>query len=197
MPRLARYTLNSATAISLILCVAFACLWHVEGHLLLFRAWPRMPRWHFLGFRTIRSPEYGVGWIIPCWALCSATAALPAARLAILLKRKMPRSLVTPLLNLLIASAAGLCTSIVLYALVVLTIAAFYGAETEPSPWFLATSFAAMATGFICGTAFIWRRLMHESRVASRLAAGRCAECGYDLHASPDRCPECGAPTEA
>ena len=26
-----------------------------------------------------------------------------------------------------------------------------------------------------------------------RAAAGRCAQCGYDLRASPGRCPECGA----
>ena len=38
------------------------------------------------------------------------------------------------------------------------------------------------------GVAFVMQR-----RAVKRARAGQCARCGYDLRATPGRCPECGA----
>jgi len=36
-------------------------------------------------------------------------------------------------------------------------------------------------------------RIKRWQRKQKRIAAGLCGQCGYDLRASPERCPECGA----
>jgi hypothetical protein len=50
-----------------------------------------------------------------------------------------------------------------------------------------------MAPALVLPAVALARRYARRRRVV----AGRCGECGYDLRASPDRCPECGTPAPA
>ena len=53
--------------------------------------------------------------------------------------------------------------------------------------------------GVLCGVPCGIFRVqdLRRSRKEHRIAHGLCAHCGYDLRASPERCPECGTPVSA
>lgn len=57
-------------------------------------------------------------------------------------------------------------------------------------PWLLVPVFLIPPLTWV--RAFVQRHRLHR-----RLARGLCATCGYDLRASHERCPECGAPIPA
>lgn len=65
-----------------------------------------------------------------------------------------------------------------------------------PGPWHTGIKvigWSLMIIGHILsGVAFFQTR-----RLKRRLARGLCPNCGYDLRATPDRCPECGIEAES
>jgi hypothetical protein len=57
------------------------------------------------------------------------------------------------------------------------------GIMVEASNWAIATALAVLPA--------LWG--LRQRRLRRTKQLGLCANCGYDLRATPDRCPECGA----
>jgi hypothetical protein len=53
--------------------------------------------------------------------------------------------------------------------------------------WMWPMYIVLLAPTFTLVSLSVWRRRRWQKK-------GLCTNCGYDLRASPDRCPECGAP---
>ena len=63
------------------------------------------------------------------------------------------------------------------------SVPAWYTYHVTVPHWSLAAFFSVLPTAFLIGSV----------RIMRRRRAGLCPSCGYDLRASPGRCPECGA----
>jgi hypothetical protein len=54
-----------------------------------------------------------------------------------------------------------------------------------------------VALGLLLGGTPFFRTVRRAAQRKSRIHNNRCITCGYDLRATPDRCPECGTPITA
>jgi hypothetical protein len=65
-------------------------------------------------------------------------------------------------------------------------------------PWWFLLACLALAPAYVLGPPLYrtLRRLL-KGRAEQYREQGRCPSCGYDLRATPDRCPECGTSPHA
>lgn len=102
---------------------------------------------------------------------------------------RISRSL--PLVSYWVATVVGLLQAVV--AVMAARLAFRIQQEfsvTLPRIWMFSVLFALPAL-FWGGFGVVKLRAHYRRR--RRLAAGACLGCGYDLRATPGRCPECGA----
>jgi hypothetical protein len=91
-------------------------------------------------------------------------------------------------------------------------VAKFFASAGASTRWFLGFGFVIFEPANGSSARYIWlphwslalsfailpvlrMRAVIRSRKFGRV--GRCTACGYDLRATPDRCPECGVPASA
>jgi hypothetical protein len=179
MRRLARHLFTLCSAVSLALCVAACLMWHRSAY-------------HVSTLVLRHAPEQGA---VRVWGLSSAGGGLhlvsqlyggraygePPKRRA--WEMAVPRRLSGDVFGQPDVRFAGFT----------------YQREKpygylpgQPESWRVPYGFVVALTALAPGAHALtaWRRRRARLKAAG---AGLCAACGYDLRASPDRCPECGA----
>jgi hypothetical protein len=170
--RLARYTFNALTVLSLLLCVGTVVMWVRSYRVVQWGVWaPAVTSNKGYGFES-RLGEITLKLMVssdPLDAYESECQSVPvSARM-----REGQR------LWLEHESWHGFS----------LTTDDFANLRRQYGTWHRASApywFAVLCLGFLP-----LARLFHRHRLR-KVPVGHCPTCGYDLRATPDRCPECG-----
>jgi hypothetical protein len=180
MRRLLRILLNVATVLSLVLCVGTVALW-VRS----YRIYDRFVRIETMSPEIIGGERGSVVWV--------------------LLRRDQPiigddpfvdasgfhyscEPAGSPLMSAYVALDGGG------WRLAGLTYQAGIPVTLPPGSfrtrvWIVPCWMLAAGAGILPA---VWLAGLRRRRARRRRGAGRCVGCGYDLRATPERCPECG-----
>jgi hypothetical protein len=84
--------------------------------------------------------------------------------------------------------AFGIAAPLTVPIFLVLSFRGSRSVHIEPRP----AAFALWGGYLLCMTTTIGLQMKGHRVAIQRANAGLCGRCGYDLRATPDRCPECG-----
>jgi hypothetical protein len=177
MSAVMRHLLNVVAALSLVLCVAAPTMWFRS-----YRVADRIIRYETFRTTVMACSRGQLSLICHSFPASHPSRVRPGTDFG----HGAPTEIVLP------AFTSGARREWRLFRFVWLerdggTISSTIGTTAYPAEWIVAIPLYAITIFFLLAAAlWLWRRVRQIA------PPGRCAVCGYDLRATPDRCPECG-----
>ena len=187
MPGVKRWLFNFTAAVALVVLLAFGALFMHRGNGFVFAAFGRV--WWTSAYYDVlcvscldAKPQYGDQW--PHWVPVGPLAWVPPMpqRMIWFVKQPIVRAQIRLLLDqrgLPLAADVGETAK--------------YGTTSPVSATFRSVPiWTVPCAAATLPAVWLYVHLLAWHRKRMRLRAGQCLVCGYDLRATPERCPECG-----